>query len=89
MLPLTKAPLASLVILTFISSWNEYLAPLIFLIKPETMTVSQVIRWYVQEAGSDHFVLASAVISLIPILIVFITCQKYFVEGIASSGVKG
>ena len=89
MLPLTKAALASLVILTFISSWNEYLAPLIFLIKPEKMTVSQVIRWYVQDIGSDHYVLTSAVISLIPILIVFITCQKYFVEGIASSGVKG
>lgn len=90
MMPLTKAALVSLVILSFITSWNEYLAPLIFLTRPEMLTVSQIIRWYIQSDGSRHeLVMAAATISLIPVLVLFIFCQKYFVEGIASSGVKG
>lgn len=90
MMPLTKAALVSLLILSFISSWNEYLSPLIFLTKPENYTVSQIIRWYMQEESDPYeLVMAASTISLIPILILFVTCQKYFVEGIASSGVKG
>ena len=90
MMPLTKAALVSLIILSFITSWNEYLAPLIFLTKEENFTVSQIIRWYMQEESDPYeLVMVASTISLIPILVLFVTCQKYFVEGIASSGVKG
>ena len=90
MMPLTKAALMSLVILSFISSWNEYLAPLIFLSDEAKFTVSQIIRWYMQEESDPYeLVMVASTIALIPVLVVFVTCQKYFVEGIASSGVKG
>lgn len=91
MMPLTKAALVSLIILGFISSWNEYLAPMIFLTRAkENYTISQVIRWYLLNAGArNELVMAASCISLIPILFLFIFGQKYFIEGIASSGVKG
>ena len=90
MLPLTKAALMSLIILTFISSWNEYMAPLIFLVKKELYTVSQNIQWYMLYEFKEHnLTMAAATSAIVPVVILFIVGQKYFVEGIATSGVKG
>lgn len=90
MLPLTKAALMSLIILAFISSWNEYMAPLIFLVKKELYTVSQNIQWYMLDEFKEHNLTMSAATSaIVPVVILFIVGQKYFVEGIATSGVKG
>ena len=90
MLPLTKAALMSLIILAFISSWNEYMAPLIFLVKKELYTVSQNIQWYMLDEFKEHnLTMAAATSAIVPIVILFIVGQKYFVEGIATSGVKG
>lgn len=90
MLPLTKAALMSLIILTFISSWNEYMAPLIFLVKKELYTVSQNIQWYMLDEFKEHnLTMAAATSAIVPVVILFIVGQKYFVEGIATSGVKG
>ncbi len=90
MLPLTKAAVISMLILTFISSWNEYLSPLIFLNDENKFLVSQIIRWYMDEdSDPTHLIMTASTIALIPTLVLFVTCQKHFVEGIASSGVKG
>ena len=90
MLPLTKAALMSLIILTFISSWNEYMAQLIFLVKKELYTVSQNIQWYMLDEFKEHnLTMAAATSAIVPVVILFIVGQKYFVEGIATSGVKG
>ena len=90
MLPLTKAALMSLIILAFISSWNEYMAPLIFLVKKELYTVSQNIQWYMLDEFKEHnLTMAAATSAIVPVVILFIVGQKYFVEGIATSGVKG
>lgn len=90
MLPLTKAAMVSLVILAFIGSWNEYLSPLIFLAKTEKFTVAQAIRWYMlDEAKLHNLTMAAATSSIVPVVILFVTCQKYFIEGIATAGVKG
>lgn len=90
MLPLTLAAVVSMFILTFISCWNEYLAPLIFLIDKRKFLVSQVIRWYMDEdSDPTHLIMTASTIALIPTIILFISGQKYFVEGIATSGVKG
>lgn len=91
MLPLTKPALTSLVILSFISIWNEYLSPLIFLTKEKMYTVSLCIRWWMlSESGSEYGpAMAAATSAIIPIIILFVACQKYFIEGIATSGVKG
>ena len=90
MLPLTKAALMSLIILAFISSWNEYMAPMIFLVKKELYTVSQNIQWYMLDEFKEHnLTMAAATSAIVPVVILFIVGQKYFVEGIATSGVKG
>lgn len=90
MLPLTKAALISLMILSFISNWNEYLSPLIFITKKELYPVSLTIRWWMLEDASDYAkVMAASTSAIVPVVILFASCQKYFVEGIATSGVKG
>lgn len=90
MLPLTKAALVSLIILTFISSWNEYMSPLIFLTKKKNFTVAQAIRWYLMDDASEYnLTMASAASAIVPVGILFIFGQRYFVEGIATAGVKG
>lgn len=90
MLPLTKAALVSLTILSFIANWNEYLSPLIFLTKKDLYPVSLCIRWWMQEEGKEYGkVMAASTSAIFPVVILFISCQKHFVEGIATSGVKG
>lgn len=90
MMPLTKSALISLAMLSFISCWNEYMTPLIFLAKKNLFTISQVIRWYMLDDLQRYDLnMAAATSAIIPVLILFVFCQKYFVEGIATSGVKG
>lgn len=90
MMPLTKSALVSLAMLSFIACWNEYMAPTIFLVKKNMYTISQVIRWYMLDDLQRYDLnMAAATSAIVPILILFIFCQKYFVEGIATSGVKG
>lgn len=88
--PLTKSALISLMVLSIVSCWNEYLAPLIFLVKTNLYTVSQSIRWYMlDDLQRYELVMAAATSTIVPIIILFTACQKYFIEGIATSGVKG
>ena len=90
MMPLTKTALVSLMVLAIVSCWNEYLSPLIFLVNTKLYTVSQTIRWYMlDDLQRYELVMAAATSAIVPILILFIACQKSFVEGIATSGVKG
>ena len=89
-LPMMRPAWMTLMILTFISSWNEYMAPLIFLVKKELYTVSQNIQWYMLDEFKEHnLTMAAATSAIVPVVILFIVGQKYFVEGIATSGVKG
>lgn len=90
MMPLTKAALVSQCVLTFVHCWNDYMAPLIFLIKKNLFTVSQVIQWtLLDEAVRTDLTMAAATTAILPVVIIFMFCQRYFVEGIATSGVKG
>ena len=66
------------------------MTPLIFLAKKNLYTISQVIRWYMLDDLQRYDLnMAAATSAIVPILILFVFCQKYFVEGIATSGVKG
>ena len=90
MMPLTKSALITLMVLSFVSSWNEYLSPLIFLTKESLYVVSQVIRWYLlDDLRRYELVMAAATSAIVPVVILFLACQKHFVEGLATSGVKG
>ena len=90
MLPLSKAAIATLVIFTFVGTWNDYMGPMIYLTRDVNKTVQVGLRRFIQENSSDyHLIMAASLCSLLPVSIVFLTLQKYFIEGIATSGLKG
>ena len=90
MLPLSKAAIATLVIFTFVNTWNDYMGPMIYLTRDINKTVQVGLRRFIQENSSDyHLIMAASLCSLLPVSIVFLTLQRYFIEGIATSGLKG
>ncbi|MGN7970787.1 carbohydrate ABC transporter permease [Microbacterium sp. 22296] len=91
MLPLSVPALASLTLLTFVNTWNDYLGPLIYLRNPDLWTIQLGLRSFVSNLYDTNYALlfAGLTISVIPIAIIFLLGQKYFVEGIATSGLKG
>lgn len=89
-LPLTKPAIVTLLILSFTWHWNEYESPLIFLRDKELYTIPLGLTSYVEEFGTNYVLtMAASVSALLPLLIVVIVCQKWVVEGFASSGLKG
>jgi len=91
MLPLSVPAIASLSLLTFVNTWNDFLGPLIYLRDPSLWTMQLGLNNFVSSLYDvDYGVLfAGLVISVIPIAIIFLLGQRYFVEGIATSGMKG
>ncbi|OLP60606.1 sugar ABC transporter ATP-binding protein [Xaviernesmea oryzae] len=90
MLPLSKPALSTLTIFTFVSTWNDFLGPLIYLTKTELKTIQIGIRMFITQYSTEYgLIMAASIVSLIPVLIVFLALQRFFVEGIASSGLKG
>ncbi|MFR1832573.1 MAG: carbohydrate ABC transporter permease [Lachnospiraceae bacterium] len=90
MLPLAKPALSTLTIFTFVNTWNDFLGPLIYLKTESKKTLQIGLRMFIGQNSSEYgLIMAASVLSLIPVLIVFLALQKYFVEGIAATGVKG
>lgn len=90
MLPLSKPSLSTLTIFTFVNTWNDYLGPLIYLKSQDKKTIQLGLKMFISQYSSDYgLIMAGSVLSLIPVLIVFLCLQKYFVEGVASTGLKG
>ncbi|MBE5977056.1 MAG: carbohydrate ABC transporter permease [Paenibacillaceae bacterium] len=90
MLPLSKPALSTLTIFTFVNTWNDFLGPLIYLKTESKKTLQLGLKMFISQYSSEFgLIMAASVLSLIPVLIVFLSLQKYFVEGIAATGVKG
>mgnify|MGYP003292489877 FL=1 len=90
MLPLSKPALSTLTIFTFVATWNDYLGPLIYLKSQENKTIQLGLKMFISQYSSDYgLIMAGSVLSLIPVLVVFMCLQKFFVEGVASTGLKG
>lgn len=90
MLPLSKPSLATLTIFTFVNTWNDFLGPLLYLHTDSKKTLQLGLRMFIGQYSSEYgLIMAASVVALIPVLIVFLALQKYFVQGIASSGLKG
>jgi multiple sugar transport system permease protein len=89
-LPLSKAPLATLALLMFLINWNEFLWPVYILVTPESQTLPPGLAT-LQGAYTTNYtvIMAGGVIASIPVLIVYIIAQRYIIEGIARSGIKG
>lgn len=89
MMPLTKPAMVTVTVLAFINSWNEYLNALIFLPTSNNFTVALGIQHWMQLTEEYNLMMTAASSAIIPIIILFLFTQKYFVESIATAGVKG
>ncbi len=89
-LPLSKPALATVAIYSFLRAWNDFIGPLIYLTNNETYTLSigiQLIRSRIDPKW--EVLMSSGVLMVLPVLVIFFLLQKYFIQGIALSGIKG
>ncbi|CAG0937389.1 L-arabinose transport system permease protein AraQ [Thermoflexales bacterium] len=90
MLPLSKPALATLTIFTAVTVWNDFMGPLIYLNSESQKTIQLGLRMFIQQYSADYaLIMAASLVSLIPVTILFLAFQRFFVEGIASTGIKG
>ena len=90
MLPLSKPALSTLTIFTFVNTWNDYLGPLIYLKSESKKTVQLGLKMFIGQFSAEYgLIMAGSVITLIPVVVVFLLLQKNFVEGVAATGIKG
>jgi multiple sugar transport system permease protein len=89
-LPLSKPALSSLAIFEFTFVWNDFLLPLIYLTSDKNKTIQLGIRKFITQYGVEYgLIMAASVCALIPVLIIYFIFQKYFIQGIATTGLKG
>jgi multiple sugar transport system permease protein len=89
-LPLSKAPLATLAVLTFLANWNDFLWPLYVLFNAPNYTLPPGLAILQGAFTTDYAVImAGGVIASVPVLLIFMFAQRYIIEGVARSGVKG
>lgn len=88
-LPMASSSMASLVIYTFFTTWNDFFLPLIYLSDSKLYTSTLALSLFADEVGVPwNLVMAASVISTLPLLIVFFCAQKKFIESLAMSGIK-
>ena len=90
MLPLSRPAIASLGLLTFVSTWNDYMGPFIYLTSNELWTVQLGLRSFVGQYDAAYaMIMTGSVVSVVPVVLVFLLGQRQFIQGIATSGLKG
>ena len=89
--PLIKPALITSAIFSFYWRWDDFLGPLLYLNRPRNFTVSLALRMFSDPATSTDWgaIFAMGTLSLVPVFLIFIVFQKYIVQGIATSGIKG
>ncbi|MFA9464383.1 MAG: carbohydrate ABC transporter permease [Velocimicrobium sp.] len=91
-LPLSKPAIVSNVIMVFMATWNDYFAPMIFVNDAKKQTIQVVIAMlssYHETQTDIPLIMAAALVAILPVLILFILCQKHFTESFAMTGLKG
>lgn len=89
MMPLTKPAMVTAAVLAFINSWNEYLSAIVFLPTADNFTVSQGIQYWLSLSDEHNLMMTAAASAILPVVLLFLFTQRYFVESIATTGVKG
>lgn len=91
-IPLSIPALVTTALFTFLWTWDDFFNHLLYLTKPDTFTVSRALRTFVGDSGAVSNwggALAMATLSILPAFILFFSLQKYFVQGITTTGLKG
>ena len=90
MLPLSVPALASLTLLTLVNTWNDYLGPLLYLRSHSLWTIQIGLKSFISQYNAEYaLIMTGSVLSVLPIVIIFLLGQRYFVEGVATTGLKG
>lgn len=91
MLPLSGPVIAIVAIYTFLGAWNDFLGPLIYLNSPDNRTLALALNSFKGQYGNSdaHLLMAASVVCMLPCVILFFAAQRYFVESVATSGLKG
>jgi multiple sugar transport system permease protein len=90
MLPLSKPALATLTIFTAVFVWNDFMGPLIYLNSQGLKTIQLGLRMFIMQYSANYaLIMAASLVSLIPVVALFLAFQRFFVEGVASTGIKG
>lgn len=90
MAPMAMPALATVTIFTFQATWNDFLAPLIYLQRPELYTVTLGLQFFRSTYTTNWaYLMAASLVTTLPVIAVFFAAQRYFIEGITLTGVKG
>lgn len=90
MLPMLKPPLCTVAVFAFMGSWNDFMGPLLYLDKVNLKTVSLALQNFMgQHTNQWHLLMAVATVITIPMIVMYFIAQRYLIEGISFSGVKG
>ena len=91
LLPAVKPVMLAVLVMALVFNWNDFFNPLIYLNSNEKFTIAIGLQFFKGSQGNVQVgqMMAMALFSLLPVLIVFGTCQKYFIQGIKMSGLKG
>ncbi|MGB9618985.1 MAG: carbohydrate ABC transporter permease, partial [Armatimonadota bacterium] len=90
MLPLIKPALAALTIFAFMGSWNNFMGPLIYISSPEKMTLAYALQLFQgAHGGEPAMMMAAATLVMLPVLAVFFFTQRYMIQGVTLTGLKG
>lgn len=89
-LPLSKPALMMVAIFVFNFTWNDFFGPLIYLHSRENYTISLGLQAFQTQAGPEwHLIMAASLVAMLPVLILFFFGQRYFIQGVVFSGIKG
>ena len=89
-IPLSGPAIATVVLFSFINIWNNFIDPFLFINDTSRQLLTPALKYFQSSGGANiPMQLAGASLSVIPIIILFVFTQKYFVAGITSSGIKG
>lgn len=90
MMPLVRPALATVAIFTFMGAWNNFMGPLIYVSSPTKMPVAYALQLYQSVHGGEFgYLMAASTMVMLPVLLVFFFCQRYFIEGVTLTGLKG
>jgi multiple sugar transport system permease protein len=94
LLPLSKPALATVAIFSFLGHWNSFIEPLIFVTSTNKFPLSVGLRWLQQNPADptipqDHLLMAGSILMVLPPVVIFFAMQRYFIQGVVMSGIKG
>ncbi len=90
MLPLVKPALAAITIMTFMGSWNNFMGPLIYISSPLKMPLAYALQLFqTAHGGEPGLLMAASTMMMLPVLVVFFLTQRYFIQGVTLTGLKG